>query len=368
MKTSTRRNNTQGFTLVELLVVIAIIGILAALLLPAIQAARERTRQASCSNKMSELSKAMIDFATTKGAYPGWMQLQRLDPNHNYGFDPYPATGVADVEVSWAASLLTRIEQQSIWDSLLNGSLGLQQNVTNGSDNIPKLANFICNSAEGSNPNDPALTYVMNTGAPDRAKNSANGLPSDYKANGIGHNRLTVTPDGNSPQGPKVRHPTDVPDGTGRTLMLSENIHKDENGTSGVNSSWLRTSALYSSLAQEAEQVFGMVWVFDSGNPFAPSLSGAQAVFNREFDTIPPTYASQLAQYARPASAHPGTFNVVFVGGNTKIINESIAYRVYQQLMTPKGAKCVWPQSPNATMPPAFYNSDPTQQLSDSDF
>jgi len=367
MKTSSRRNETHGFTLVELLVVIAIIGVLVALLLPAVLQSRERARQLSCSTKMSELSKAMIDFANTKGTYPGWMQLQRIDPNHNYGFDPYQATDVADVEISWAASLLTRIGHQSIWDSLLNGSLGLQQDVTNGPDNIPKLANFICDSAEGTNPNDPALTYVMNAGAPDLVRGNASDPPSDYKANGIGHNLLTVTPAGISPQGPKVRHPTDVRDGAGRTLMLSENIHKDESGISGVNSSWLRTSALYNSPAQ-AEQVFGMVWVFDSANPFAPSLSGAQATFNREFEPPPVTYASQLAQYARPASAHPGTFNVVFVDGSTQIISESIEYRVYQQLMTPKGAKCVWPQDTSVVMPTAFFNSDPTQQLSDSDY
>ena len=62
---------SSGFTLVELLVVIAIIGILMGLLLPAVQSARESARQATCSNNLSQLGKAMISYATSgKGVFP----------------------------------------------------------------------------------------------------------------------------------------------------------------------------------------------------------------------------------------------------------------------------------------------------------
>ena len=69
-KQSRSSHSALGFTLVELLVVIAIIGVLVALLLPAIQAARESARRATCSNNLKNISLAILNFETAEGTLP----------------------------------------------------------------------------------------------------------------------------------------------------------------------------------------------------------------------------------------------------------------------------------------------------------
>src|SRR3954470_21835385 len=65
-----KRSRLLGFTLVELLVVIAIIGILVALLLPAIQAAREAARRTQCTNKMKQIGLAILNYESAKKLLP----------------------------------------------------------------------------------------------------------------------------------------------------------------------------------------------------------------------------------------------------------------------------------------------------------
>jgi prepilin-type N-terminal cleavage/methylation domain-containing protein/prepilin-type processing-associated H-X9-DG protein len=79
-----RPTPSAGFTLVELLVVIAIIGLLVALLLPAVQSAREAARRTSCLNKLHQLSLAALNYESAKKHFPAGRRLPRVWSQHTH--------------------------------------------------------------------------------------------------------------------------------------------------------------------------------------------------------------------------------------------------------------------------------------------
>jgi prepilin-type N-terminal cleavage/methylation domain-containing protein/prepilin-type processing-associated H-X9-DG protein len=94
-------NASKGFTLVELLVVIAIIGILVALLLPAIQAAREAARRTQCQNNLKQIALACLNYEDSKGELPPGSTHAKLDQQSGLG---------------WPVLILPYIEESSVSD------------------------------------------------------------------------------------------------------------------------------------------------------------------------------------------------------------------------------------------------------------
>ena len=107
-----RPSRVRGFTLVELLVVIAIIGTLVALLLPAVQKARESSRRSSCLNNLRQLALATLQFEERLRRIPGLVRT--ISGQHDELDDP--ASGFPTLP--GPCSLLPDLERQAVYDDI----------------------------------------------------------------------------------------------------------------------------------------------------------------------------------------------------------------------------------------------------------
>ncbi len=144
-----RRN---GFTLVELLVVIAIIGILVALLLPAIQAAREAARRSECSNNLRQIALAAANYESAAQVFPPGRMGS--DCSDYYGLAPTSGPLMkGDIQrqgTSGFAMLLPQLELQQLYDQIgwqlgtLNpASCNLGPSAANWRNTIPNVAEVL---------------------------------------------------------------------------------------------------------------------------------------------------------------------------------------------------------------------------------
>jgi prepilin-type N-terminal cleavage/methylation domain-containing protein/prepilin-type processing-associated H-X9-DG protein len=143
----------RGFTLIELLVVIAIIGVLIALLLPAVQSAREAARRAQCTNNLKQLGLALANFESANGGYaPGY------GPTYDVATVGNNPSNTCGSRPNVLAQILPYIENAATYNAFnfhwcLSGNIG----TANETATIQIVAAFNC-------PSDPENTKLTNLG------------------------------------------------------------------------------------------------------------------------------------------------------------------------------------------------------------
>jgi prepilin-type N-terminal cleavage/methylation domain-containing protein/prepilin-type processing-associated H-X9-DG protein len=197
-----------AFTLIELLVVIAIMAVLIALLLPAVQAARESARRAQCVNNLKQLGLALFSYEQTHKTLPSGY-VSAFDVG---GSDTGPGWG-------WAAMLLPQFEQTPLFNAL-NFNLAIES-PANSTGRLAGVNSFLCASDTTATAY-WAVDRNAATGAPTR--NICQVAPSNYVGMyGLGE----PGPDGD---GVFFRDSAvalrDITDGTGQTIFAGERSHR----------------------------------------------------------------------------------------------------------------------------------------------
>ena len=132
--TDGRRSAPRGFTLIELLVVIAIVAILVALILPAVQNAREAARRSQCLNNLKQIGLALHNYHETNQCFPqGWIGVTNNQSDVN-GLNGW----------GWASKLLHRLEQPALYHEI-NFKLSVT-NAANSANIVRPLPTFRCPS------------------------------------------------------------------------------------------------------------------------------------------------------------------------------------------------------------------------------
>ncbi len=316
MALETPTRSSRGFTLIELLVVIAIIGVLIALLLPAVQSAREAARRVHCRNNLKQIGLALHNYHDAQGAFPNSMNAWR----EGAFFTAFTA-------------ILPYVEQAPLFASY---NLNLANtDAANTTATSTRVATYLC----------PSMTLPR--AKPDPVHNDF-AAPSSYAvctgskyAWGWSNTGVYGEPDGVVIPNEVMPSPTlparglapislgGITDGTGHTFLVGEQ-------------DFALKGYLFPAGDPRAGQEKGGEGAWCDGYPSSGSFS-AFTPFNehRYFGrTSRPDYreASGIASFR---SQHPGGAQFVYADGSVRFLKDSVARDVYRALSTRAGGEVV---------------------------
>ncbi len=297
----------RGFTLVELLVVIAIIGVLVALLLPAVQQAREAARRMSCSNNMKQLGLALHNYHDTFKVFPyGWLSSS------------YMQTLKRDC---WYQRILPFIEQGAAYDQYMawNGQWIMDTPAAIRDLQVPAL---VC-------PSDASAPAVGGSGG---YRSGADGFQGTYVGCRGSQILLRNGENGGIFNLASKTKFASVVDGTSNTLAFSEAIIRGSTNTGG----WGGPGGYWGGAEWGG---FGYT-CYEPPNTTVPDR--IYKCKNESFPNSPCVSVgstTQIETYAR--SYHPGGVMATLCDGSVRFIAETINRQTYQALGTRQGAEVV---------------------------
>jgi len=310
-----KRNSRLGFTLVELLVVIAIIGVLVALLLPAVQAAREAARRTECTNKMKQMGLALQNHHDRFGRFP---------PAGDKG--TYSGRTGSTWGLSWAYFLLPEVEQNSLFDQINRYSKGSNTGYNHGNvkalvDGV-ELDSFLCPSSDlpinsGNNSGKTkVIHYTPIAGAAyGLGGNNVVTKTTEHKDGSYGHSSNSGILYANSAT--KIR---DITDGTSNTMIVGEVSSYFRRGTTKLHN--YRPSYTYG-------WTMGAYHPWNNADNRGMNWTTVRYKINLSLpannSSIPDGIRSNPGANTPLNSNHPGGCVVAISDGSTKFLPETIA-------------------------------------------